>query len=65
MRNAEQWKLACKGEIDSLLQNKTWNLIQRPTSRNVLEEKWVYRYKRGADGSVLRRKARWVVKGYG
>jgi hypothetical protein len=62
--DAEQWKLACKDEIDSLLQNKTWKLVQPPATHKILEGKWVYKYKRGADGSILRRKARWVVKGY-
>jgi hypothetical protein len=62
--DAEQWILACKDEINSLLQNETWKLVQRPHSRKVLEGKWVYRYKRGLGGSILRRKARWVVKGY-
>jgi hypothetical protein len=60
----DDWLKASKDEMESLVQNNTWDLVQPPTGRKVLKGKWVYKYKRGADGRVLHHKARWVVKGY-
>jgi TfoX/Sxy family transcriptional regulator of competence genes len=57
------WKQAIQEEYDSLLENGTWEVIDRP-SQNVLSGKWVFRLKRGPDGRVCRWKARWVVRGF-
>lgn len=32
----DQWKLAIKNEIDSLLINKTWTLVPRPEDKNIV-----------------------------
>jgi hypothetical protein len=50
--------------MDSLISNGTWSLIDPPANRSVLKGRWVFKYKRGPSGDVLRYKARWVVKGY-
>ena len=52
-------------EHQSLIDNKTWTLVQRPKhTSQVLKGKWVYKIKRGPDGEIQRFKARWVVKGF-
>ena len=52
-----------KDENQSLLDNKTWTLVDRPTDQLVLPGKWVYRHKRGPKGEIVRYKARWVIRG--
>ena len=58
------WHEAIKDEHKSLIQNKTWKLVERPKDRKVLRGRWVYKLKRGPKGEVLRYKARWVVRGF-
>ena len=50
-----------KDEMDSLLRNQTWELIELPVGKKALHNKWVYRIKNEHDGSK-RYKARLVVK---
>ena len=61
--NSSKWKLVMKDEMDSLLGNQTWELIELPEGKNALHNKWVYRIKNEHDGSK-RFKARLVVKGF-
>lgn len=58
------WEKGMKEEMDQLLQNNTWTLVDYPPDRKVLRGRWVYRLKRGPHGEVLRHKARWVVRGF-
>jgi hypothetical protein len=51
-------------EYDALISNATWTLCPRPTYNNVIRNKWVYKIKKKADGSVERFKARLVAKGF-
>jgi hypothetical protein len=60
----DQWIQAAKDEHESLLVNKTWTLVEPPLDRHILKGRWVFKYKRGSTGTILRYKARWVVKGY-
>ncbi|RVW96404.1 Retrovirus-related Pol polyprotein from transposon TNT 1-94 [Vitis vinifera] len=61
--NSSKWELAMKDEIDSLLGNQTWELIELLVGKKALHNKWVYRIKNEHDGSK-RYKARLVVKGF-
>ena len=58
-----QWESAMKDEMDSLLQNKTWDLCKLPTGKRDLQNKWVYRLKE-EDGGKKRFKASLFVKGF-
>jgi transposase InsO family protein len=60
----EKWFQAANDEMDSLISNSIWSLVDPPANRNVLKGRWVFKYKRGPSGDVIRYKARWVVKGY-
>ena len=51
-------------EINSLLKNKTWELVNLPTGRKALQNKWVSRIKHEGDEKKERYKARLVVKGF-
>lgn len=61
---AKEWKDAMKSEFDALQENKAWILVDRPVNKNVIDCRWVLRTKFNADGSVERRKARLVARGF-
>ncbi|CAO2836221.1 unnamed protein product [Amaranthus hypochondriacus] len=60
----EEWRSAMKEEIRSIEKNDTWELATLPKGHKAIGVKWVYKIKRGADGSIDRYKARLVAKGY-
>ncbi|GKV25217.1 hypothetical protein SLEP1_g34687 [Rubroshorea leprosula] len=62
--NSEEWKIAMQEELNMFEKNATWKLVDRPTNKNVLGVKWVYKVKLNSDGSLNKCKARLVVKGY-
>jgi hypothetical protein len=47
------WKAAMDREIESLRQAGTWETVPRPTSKNVVSCKWVFRIKRRHRACVL------------
>ena len=51
-------------EFDALQHNGTWQLVPRPRNANVISGKWIFKNKYYANGSLERRKARWVVRGF-
>jgi hypothetical protein len=59
-----EWRQAMGHEFDALLANKTWTLVPRPSNQNIIRNKWVYKLKQRADGSIDRYKARLVAKGF-
>ena len=61
--NSSKWELAMKDEMDSLLENPTWELTELPVGKKALHNKWVYRIKNEHDGNK-RYKAKLVVKGF-
>ena len=66
-RFADRWWEAMKTEITSLLEHKTWTLVdssQVPNHRKVTKSRWCYTIKLNRDGSIERFKARFVVCGY-
>ena len=58
------WKEAIKSEIDSILQNHTWELVDLPPGCKPLGSKWIFKRKMKADGTIDKYKARLVIKGY-
>ena len=50
-------------EIDSLVRNQTWDLVEFPTGKRALQNKWVYRLKE-EDGCKKWYKERLVLKGF-
>ena len=49
--------------MESLLSNKTWKLVDLPTSCKTIGYKWVLRRKLKSDGTIDKYKARLVTKG--
>ena len=40
-------------EMDSLLENKTWELVKFPKGRKTLQNKWVYKIKYEDEGKEV------------
>jgi hypothetical protein len=59
-----RWQAAMQLEFDALIQNGTLTLYPRPQLHNVIRNKWVFKIKRKADGSIERFKARLVARGF-
>jgi hypothetical protein len=61
---ASEWVKAMKEEMESMKINQVWDLVDLPSGRRSIGNKWVLKIKRKADGLIERYKARLVVKGY-
>ncbi|KAG7592586.1 GAG-pre-integrase domain [Arabidopsis thaliana x Arabidopsis arenosa] len=61
----DKWILASDEEMDSLIKNKTWVLVERDKKQKPIGCKWVFKRKAGIAGvEGPRFKARLVAKGY-
>lgn len=60
----EEWSHAMREELESLMSNNTWELVDPPPGHNVVGCRWVFRKKLNAEGKVERFKARLVAQGY-
>ena len=59
-----KWRVALEVEFGALLANGTWSLCPWPPIRKIIRNKWVFRLKQKADGSIDRYKAKLVAKGF-
>ena len=51
-------------EMQALHENNTWELVNYPEGRNMVDNIWVYKIKLHTDGTVDKFKARLVAKGF-
>ena len=58
------WQAAIKDELTSLLINETWELVDRPSLKNVITSKWVFKVKYLPSGQIDKYKARVVARGF-
>ncbi|PHU14405.1 Calcineurin B-like protein 4 [Capsicum chinense] len=58
------WKEAVNSEIDLILNNHTWELVDLLPGNKPLGSKWIFKRKMKADGTIDKYKARLVVKGF-
>ena len=61
---SELWQKSMDEEMRSLLENGTWELVEKPEGVKPIPMKWVYKVKRDAQGNVERYKSRWWQKGF-
>jgi hypothetical protein len=61
--NGEQWREAAVDEINSLLENDTWEVVDPPQGCKPLRPLWNFTTKLASDGTVERLKARLVADG--
>jgi transposase InsO family protein len=62
--DADDWKEAICSEMDSILSNGIWKLVERPYGCKPVGCKWVFKKKLKPDGTIDKYKARFVAKGY-
>ena len=61
----KKWKLATHEEMDSLIKNGTWVLVDKPKDRKIIGCRWLFKMKSGIPGvEPVRYMARLVAKGY-
>lgn len=58
------WQKAIEEEINSLTENETWTLVQRPECKNIVDCKWVFTIKTDEFGKPMKYKARLVARGF-
>ena len=61
---SELWRKSMDEEMRSLLENGTWELVEKPEGVKPVTMKWVYKIKRDAQGNVEWYKSWLVAKGY-
>jgi len=59
----DKWELAMDNEMESLMKNQTWDLVELSEDKKAMHNKWVYGLKEEND-NIKRYKARLVVKGF-
>jgi hypothetical protein len=59
-----KWYKAAADEIQALIDNGTFELVQLPRGRKAIGSKWVFKVKRNADGSNEQHKAGLVAQGF-
>jgi hypothetical protein len=62
--DADYWKEAMRSEMDSIMSNGTWEVVERPYGCKPMGCKWVLKKKLRTDGTIDKYKARLVAKGY-
>ena len=60
----EEWVRAMDQEMESILRNGTYTLVDLPSGRKAISNKWVYKTKLDSQGMIDRRKARLVIRGF-
>ena len=57
-------KEAIKSELDFIVSNQTWELVELPKGCNPISSKWIFEKKLRPDGSIDKYKAKLVIKGF-
>ena len=60
----QMWLEAALKEIQALVENGTFELVELPEGAKAIGSRWVFKVKRNADGSIERYKARLVAQGF-
>ncbi|KAL2237188.1 UNVERIFIED_CONTAM: Retrovirus-related Pol polyprotein from transposon TNT 1-94 [Sesamum indicum] len=61
---AKQWKEAVKSEMDSIVSNGTWVLVDLPPGCTIIGCKWIFKRKLKPDGTIDKFKAKLLAKGF-
>lgn len=62
--NAKEWYGAVSREIESIEENETWDVVDKPSNVRVLDSKWVFALKEHETQDNDKFKARLVVRGF-
>jgi hypothetical protein len=61
---SEKWLKAMKSKINSMYDNQVWTMVDIPSDRKAVENKWIFNKKTDVDGNVTVYKSRLVTKGF-
>lgn len=61
--NAENWRIAMREEMQSLCDNNTYVLVEKPDRKRIIQNRWVFQLKTNPESRETRYKARLVIKG--
>ncbi|CAA7026159.1 unnamed protein product [Microthlaspi erraticum] len=62
--DSKEWRKAMTEEIEMIEKNKTWELVDKPEKKKVINVKWIYKIKTHANGNQVKDKARLVARGF-
>ena len=62
--NAPLWKEAIYSEIESIMHNHTWEIVDLPFGIKTIGCKWIFKRKLKPYGSIEKYKAHLVAKGF-
>jgi hypothetical protein len=62
--DTSEWLATCEEEMQTWKDLEVYNIVPRPKGRKVIGSKWVFRVKRGPDGSIQKHKARIIAQGF-
>ncbi|KAL0301537.1 UNVERIFIED_CONTAM: hypothetical protein Sradi_6430500 [Sesamum radiatum] len=57
-----QWKEAIKSEMDSIVSNRTWVLVDLPLRCTIIERKWIFKKKLKPDGPSISLRPDWWLR---
>jgi hypothetical protein len=60
----DKWLKAMNIELDELIKQRTWDLVDLPPNRSITKGRWVFKIKTNSNNKITKYKARWVVKGF-
>jgi len=58
------WILAMQEELNQFQRNDVWDLVPKPSQKNIIGTKWVFMNKLNEQGEVTKNKTRLVAQGY-
>jgi len=65
LEDKEEWLEAVQEELNNMTNLKVYEMIKDiPSDANVISAKWIFKYKKDADGNIIKRKARLVARGF-
>ena len=62
--DADLWNEAVQSEMDYIMSNETWEVVDHPYGCKPVECKWVFKKKLRPDSTIEKYKTRLVAKGY-
>lgn len=61
---SNEWQKAIKKELNAFDINNAWELVDKPSNKNIVQNKWVFKVKRNQNGDIVTYEARLVAKGF-
>lgn len=62
--DSKHWRKAIAEELEAHEENKTWKIVPRTSSQQVIDSKWVFKIKSDTNGKITKFKARLCARGF-